>query len=109
MLGGPVEVQKEPKTPRERRNMGLRWLGILVPLVVTYPFLFPLDLFVGWADGSSFVGFQVRMAIGAAIWVGLAAVLARRKDWAGAAAISVFYILVDAWWRILAVGLIHVD
>ncbi|MBC7292890.1 MAG: hypothetical protein H5T84_02060 [Thermoleophilia bacterium] len=53
------------------------------------------------------MAYQARMAVGAAFWIGLAVVLMCRRDWRGAAAITVFYLLVDAFWWVLALGIIH--
>jgi len=106
MIGGPA-AHEEPLTPRQRVDHALRWLGILLPLIVTYPIVYPL---VSWLGVDFNVhGLQVAVPVGAALWVGFTAALAWRRDWAGAAAVSVFYTLVDAWWWILALGIVHFD
>lgn len=69
---------------------------------------YPIIPFVPWIEGN-LVAYQARMAVGAAFWIGLAVVLMCRRDWRGAAAITVFYLLVDAFWWVLALGIIHFD
>jgi hypothetical protein len=58
---------------------------------------------------GSLDGFRAAVALAAALWIGFAVALAVRRDWAGVAAITVFYVLVDAWWWLLALGVLHFD
>ena len=108
MEGRTASVQNEPLTPRQRVNKTLRWLGIILPLVITYPILYP---FVSWLAPEQWglAGFRAMIAFAAALWVGFAIALAWRRDWKGALAITVFYLLVDAWWWLLALEVIHFD
>jgi hypothetical protein len=92
-----------PQTPRRRLDLALRWAGILLPLLLTYP------LIPGAPWFGSLLSFQIRMACGAAIMVDLAATLLRCRDWRGAMAIVVFYVIADAYWWTLALGVIHID
>ncbi|MBN1630820.1 MAG: hypothetical protein JW990_13740 [Thermoleophilia bacterium] len=102
MVDGPAPVQKEPLTPRQRVNLTLRWLGIILPLAITYPvFSWILD---GFQRGSG--GFLALVATAAGLWIAFTVALAWRRDWAGAAAISAFYLVVDAWWWLLALEVI---
>ena len=104
MVDAPAQVQNEPLTPKQTLNATLRWLGILLPLVMVYG----LGLWLGFGRGS-YSGFRTPVMLGAALWVGFAVTLAWRRDWRGAAAISACYVLVDAWWWLLALGVIHTD
>jgi hypothetical protein len=78
----------------------IRWLGILLPMVLSYPLL-PVDAFGGW--------FRPRVLAAAAVWLVLAAVLLIRRDWRGAAAITAVYVIVDAWWLLPATGVVDFD
>ena len=71
----------------------IRWLGILLPMVLSYPLL-PVDAFGAW--------FRPRVIAAAVLWLVLAAVLLIRRDWRGAAAITAVYVIVDAWWTLIA-------
>jgi hypothetical protein len=71
----------------------IRWLGILLPMVLSYPLL-PIDGFGAW--------FRPRVIAAAVLWLVLAAVLLIRRDWRGAAAITAVYVIVDAWWTLIA-------
>ena len=42
------------------------------------------------------------MIAAAVLWLVLAAVLLVRRDWRGAAAITAVYVIVDAWWTLIA-------
>jgi len=74
----------------------VRWLGILLRLVLRYPLL-PVSAFGSW--------FRPRVIATALFWLALAAVLLIRRDWRGAAAITAMYVIVDAWWMLLALKL----
>ncbi|MFH0914909.1 MAG: hypothetical protein V1912_00485 [bacterium] len=102
--GGPVRDPTEPPAPGRGVNLALRYLGIILPLVVTYW----LGLWLGLSWGS-LAGMQAIIAFGAALWIGFAAVLGLRRDWAGVGAITVFYVLVDAWLWLPALGVLHFD
>ena len=78
---------------RENRTKTVRWLGILLPLVLSYPIL-PVDGFTAW--------FKPRIIAAAAVWLILAFILLVRRDWRGAAAITAMYVVADAWWTLLA-------
>jgi len=104
MADAPSPVQKEPPAPGRGTNLALRYLGIILPLALTYFVGFWLSFVWGSLDG-----FRAAVALAAALWIGFAVALALRRDWAGVAAITVFYLLVDAWWWLLALGVLHFD
>jgi hypothetical protein len=104
MADAPPPVQKEPPVPGRGTNLTLRYLGIILPLVMTYF----LGFWLGFGR-AGLDGFRVAVALAAASWIGFAVALAIRRDWAGVAAITVFYALVDAWWWLLALGVLHFD
>ena len=79
----------------------VRWLGLLLPLLLTYPLLPFVEFGSAW--------FQIRVILGAACWVGATAVLLWRRDWRGATAISGVYVLADSWWILPAFGVISLD
>jgi hypothetical protein len=108
MEGRTAPVQNEPLTRRQRTNKTLRWLGLILPLVITYPIVLP---FISWLGPEQWglAGFQATIGFGAALWIGFTVALAWRRDWTGAAAISAFYLIVDAWWWLLALEVIHFD
>jgi hypothetical protein len=84
--------------------MALRYLGLILPFVVTY--------WLSWVLGERFGSTHWTLAmvgLGAVIWIAATATLIVRRDWKGAAAISVIYVLVDAWWWIVALGVVHFD
>lgn len=61
-MSGPDRAEgAPPTTPRRRFDLGLRWAGILLPLLLTYP------LIPGTPWFGSPLSFQIRMACGAAI------------------------------------------
>ena len=103
MASGPARVENELPTPGRRVSRTLRWLGIILPLVMTW-----LALVFVFGRGS-LIGFQTALALSAALWVGLAIALGWRRDWKGALAISVFYVIADAYWWLLALRVIHFD
>jgi hypothetical protein len=65
-----------------------RWLGVLLPMVLSYPLL-PVDGFGTWL--------RPRVIAAAVLWLLLAAVLLIRRDWRGAATITAMYVILDAW------------
>jgi hypothetical protein len=89
-LEDPHRLQKEPRTRAGRVNWTLRWLGILVPLFLTYPVLPFVPVEGTW--------WPARFITAVGFWIALTAALLWRRDWRGAAAISAFYIIMDAWW-----------
>jgi hypothetical protein len=84
--------------------MAVRYLGLILPFAVTY-WLAP-----GLGSRLESDGWRLAMvSLGAAIWIAATVTLIVRRDWKGAAAITVFYALVDAWWWIVALGVIRFD
>lgn len=83
---------------RRRRNMTMRYLGILLPLAITYG----IGLQV---TGSHQVALlRLVVGVGAVLWVGFACLLGLRRDWSGALAISVVYLILNGWMWLLALG-----
>lgn len=78
----------------------LRWLGLLLPLVLSYPVL-PVEAFGGW--------FRPRVIAAAACWLILSAWLLIRRDWRGAAAITAMYVVVDAWWMLFGLRVLKLS
>jgi hypothetical protein len=105
--GGPAWTRDDRKSPRQRVNLTLRWLGIILPLVLSFP-AFPWLSWLGLERGG-LSGFRVRMGLGAAIWIGFTAVLVRRRDWQGAVGISLVYLVLETWWWIFVLGVLHFD
>jgi hypothetical protein len=94
--GGARILEARGEGPDERSGgltKTVRWLGILLPMVLSYPLL-PIDGFGAWL--------RPRVIAAAALWLVLAAVLLIRRDWRGAAAITAVYVIVDAWWTLIA-------
>jgi hypothetical protein len=84
--------------------MAVRYLGLILPVVVTYWFSQELDSRLGFTRWT-----LVMVSLGTAIWITATATLIVRHDRNGAAAIGVIYVLVDAWWWTIALGVVHFD
>ena len=100
----PAERPEKRRVPLQRVSRvdwPLRWLGLLLPILLTYPLLPFVEFASGW--------FQIRVAAGAVCWALFAAALLWRRDWRGALAISVMYVLADSWWMLPAFGVIGLD
>jgi len=104
MVDAPAQGHEEPLTRRQRVNMALRWLGFLLPLLSAYW----LGLWLGFGR-AGFGGFKTAVGATAVLWLAFTIALAWRRDWRGAAAITACYLLVDAWWFLLAFDVIHSD
>ena len=101
--GGARAAVARTSSPDDRSGgltKTVRWLGILLPMVLSYPLL-PVDGFGAW--------FRPRVITAAALWLVLAAVLLIRRDWRGAAAITAVYVIVDAWWTLIAFRVLNLD
>lgn len=103
-IPGPSE---DASTGLGRISRILRWLGIIMPLVVSYPIVYPLVSWAGVDFGQASA--RVLIPVAAALWLGFTVALGWRRDWRGAGAITVFYLIVDAWWWLLALGVIRLD
>jgi hypothetical protein len=83
---------EEQRDPRRRVNLALRYLGIILPMVLSYG----LGAFY-FGTSDNLTGYWVARILGAAALLGCAAALSLRRDWHGAAAITGVYLFFDAW------------
>jgi hypothetical protein len=100
LADGANERSRDPDERSGGLAKTIRWLGILLPMVLSYPLL-PIDGFAAWL--------RPRVIAAAALWLVLAAVLLVRRDWRGAAAITAVYVIVDAWWTLIAFRVLRPD
>ena len=96
--------QSEPPPPGRRVDLVLRYLGIILPIAVSY--LGGLALSLGRGSLTCMLASAITAA---AIWIGAAVVLGLRHDWAGVGAVTFFYVALDAWIWLPAVGVMHFD
>lgn len=94
-MEGPRYAQSDPKGSRPfvtKRgiDLWLRWLGILLPLAALWGFL----------SGNA-VPVLATAIVSLALWVGFTVALAVRRDWRGALAISVIYVILSGSWLVI--------
>lgn len=80
---------------RERwqdRAKTVRWLGVLLPLVLSYSVL---------RIGGPAAWLHPRVIAAVVVWMFVAAGLLIRRDWRGAAALTAMYAVADAWLTLL--------
>jgi hypothetical protein len=90
----PDEDENQPQPPPDRRrrlNLILRYLGVILPLALSY---FGL-LYFGAQHNEA--GFWTTRAVAAAVWAGFTSVLVRRGDAVGAVTSTAFYAFLDGW------------
>jgi len=96
--------QSEPPPSGHRVDLTLRYLGIILPIALTYVVGFGLGLGSG---GQA--AFAASVTAAAAVWAGASVALGLRRDWAGVGAVTFFYVLIDAWIWLLVTGVMHFD
>jgi hypothetical protein len=83
------QSHKEPPTPARRQNLAIRYVGLVIPFVLT--------AFVPIFSIDSMAVFLVFLSLGAAVWLTASGVLASRRDWKGALAISAVCVGLQVW------------
>jgi hypothetical protein len=102
-VSGNFNVEhEEPASPRRRRNLAIRYVGIILPFVLTY--------FVGiQAALSGGRAGLVCLALAAGIWAASSVALGVRRDWPGVGAVTFLYVVVDSLPWLFATGLFHAN
>lgn len=105
-------IQEGPRTRRQRTNLTIRWLGILLPLVFSSPIVYwivtPVSTLLG-LGAAGWPGSGVWLAMGAVIWIAAVGVLCVRRDWQGAGGISAVYVVINIYWWLPVLGVFHFD
>ena len=93
-MEGPRYAQTDPRGTRPfitKRgfDLWLRWLGILLPLAAL------------WGLLSGRMPVLAAAIVSLALWLSFTVALAVRRDWRGALAISVIYVVFNGPWLVI--------